>query len=284
MEREALSIAYDELVEAGLASVASDDGKVAVPVSPTAGLQVLSRQRAADIAAARVSVTGAFEAFRRERLAPQGDDLVDVVTGEDIGSRLHQAWASARTQIRQFDTPPYFPVRNAFEDAMETLERGVKQRVVYSRDALGTPGYPETIERFVAAGEKARVLPSLPVKLIIIDDAYAMVSFSIKETTMHDVMVVVQPSGLFTALVALFEQSWELALPFYDQNLQPQGILPIERRLLSLLSAGVPDEVIARGVGISRRTFFRRIEVLMARLGAKTRFQLALQAQHRGWL
>ncbi|MER7911869.1 LuxR family transcriptional regulator, partial [Streptomyces sp. NPDC096068] len=31
-------------------------------------------------------------------------------------------------------------------------------------------------------------------------------------------------------------------------------------------------------------TLFRRIQVLMARLGATSRFQMALQAQRSGWL
>ncbi|WP_306768248.1 LuxR family transcriptional regulator [Streptomyces sp. S1] len=278
------SVAYEELVETGLSSVASDSLGIVVPVPPAAGLQVLSRQRAADIAAARVSITGAFEAFRRIHLTPHSDDLVEVVTGEDIGPRLHQSWASAKERIRQFETPPYFPVQTAFEDSMETLKRGIEQRVLYSREALETPGYPETVELFTAAGENARILPSLPVKLIIIDDAYAMVSFTSKETSTHDMMTIVQPSGLFLALVALFEQSWKAALPFYKKSAQDSGPLPAERRLLSLLAAGVSDDAIARGMGISRRTFFRRIEVIMARLGAETRFQLALQAQRQGWI
>ena len=35
---------------------------------------------------------------------------------------------------------------------------------------------------------------------------------------------------------------------------------------------------------ISRRTLYRRLEILSARLGAATRFQMALQAQRRGWI
>ncbi|MFD0380416.1 LuxR family transcriptional regulator, partial [Streptomyces sp. NPDC127112] len=59
---------------------------------------------------------------------------------------------------------------------------------------------------------------------------------------------------------------------------------PPHRRLLRLLAGGAGDEVIARELGISRRTFFRRLQILMARLGAENRFQMALQAQRNGWL
>ncbi|MFD5423824.1 hypothetical protein ACFWJT_38140, partial [Streptomyces sp. NPDC127069] len=62
------------------------------------------------------------------------------------------------------------------------------------------------------------------------------------------------------------------------------GPPPPHRRLLRLLAGGAGDEVIARELGISRRTFFRRLQILMARLGAENRFQMALQAQRNGWL
>lgn len=42
--------------------------------------------------------------------------------------------------------------------------------------------------------------------------------------------------------------------------------------------------MIARELDISRRTLFRRLQVLMAGLGAVNRFQPALQAQRQGWL
>ncbi|RKT73696.1 regulatory LuxR family protein [Saccharothrix variisporea] len=277
--------AYAELVDAGLACAASDDADTAAPLPPATGLEILSRHRAAELDEARVAVAGAFEAFRRHRLAQYNDDLVEVVTGEAIGPRLRQVWVSARAQIRQFDSPPYFPIATATEDSLGTLRRGVAQRVVYSRESLLHPGYlTECVEPCVRAGEQARVLPSVPVKLVIVDDACALVSLSIKEADVHNTMLVVRPCGLLSALVALFEQAWREALPILSADPPPPRLLPADRRLLALLAAGVPDGEVARELGISRRTLFRRIEVLMTRLGATTRFQLALHAQRRRWL
>ena len=169
---------------------------------------------------------------------------------------------------------------------LATLARGVTQRVLYSRASLEYPGYLATvIEPCVAAGEDARVLPSVPVKLLIIDDASALVSLSIREADVHNTLLIVQPSGLLSALIALFEVTWQGALSFYSRdNPPPMRLRQADRRLLSLLAAGVPDDDIAREIGISRRTLSRRIELLMARLGVTTRFQMALQAQRRGWL
>lgn len=283
--RERLADAYAELVDAGLASAVATDSDTAAPLPPAAGLEILGRHRAAELDESRIAVAGAFESFRRLRLAEYNDNLVEVVTGEAIGPRMRQAWASARNEIRQFDSPPYFPIADATADSLATLARGVTQRVVYCRESLEYPGNLEdSIEPCVEAGEQARVLPSVPVKLVIIDDAYALVSLSVKEADVHNSMLIVQPCGLFSALVALFEESWVNALPFYGREPQPQRLLPADRRLLALLAAGVSDDDIAREIGISRRTLFRRVELLMTRLGATTRFQMALQAQRRGWL
>lgn len=280
-----LAAAYRELVDAGLASAAEEGTEVVAPVPPAAGLEILGRHRAAELDESRITVGGAFETFRRQRLASHGDHLVEIVTGDAVGLRMRQAWTSAREQIRQLDSPPYFPLPGATEDALATLARGVTQRVVYSRESLEVPGNLEAaIEPCIEAGEQARVLPSVPVKLVIIDEAYAMVSLSIKESDVHNTMLVVQPCGLLSALVALFEQAWQSALPFHGRTTRPAGLLPADRRLLRLLAGGAADEVIARELGVSRRTLFRRIQVLMARLGATNRFQLALQAQRSGWL
>ncbi|MFI6948058.1 LuxR family transcriptional regulator [Streptomyces sp. NPDC050422] len=285
LARAELAAAYAALVDAGLASAAEEGEDEVAPVPPAAGLEVLARHRAAEVEESRIAVGGAFDSFRRQRLAAYNDHLVEVVTGDAVGPRIRQAWASARDQIRQFESPPYFPLREATDDALATLARGVTQRVVYSRESLEHPGHlRDVIEPCVKAGEQARVLPSVPVKLVIIDDAYALVSLSIKEADVHNTMLVVQPCGLLSALVALFEQSWQNALPFHGHTTRPSGLPPGERRLLWLLAGGASDDVIAREMGISRRTLFRRLSVLMARLGAANRFQMALQAQRAGWL
>lgn len=252
---------------------------------PAAGLEILARHRASEVEESRIAVGGAFESFRRQRLAAYNDHLVEVVTGDDVGPRIRHAWASARDQIRQFESPPYFPLPGATEDSLATLARGVTQRVVYSRASLEYPGHlKDVVEPCVRAGEQARVLSSVPVKLVIIDDAYALVSLSIKEADVHNSMLVVQPCGLLSALMALFEQSWQNALPLHGRTTRPGGLPPADRRLLWLLAGGASDEAIARELGISRRTLFRRLQILMARLGAANRFQMALQAQRSGWL
>lgn len=278
--------AYEQLVEAGLASAAGDGDGLVTPVPPAAGLEILGRRRAVELDDARIAVTRAFESFRRHRLSQYTDNLVEVITGESIVWRIRHAMGSVHTEIRRFDSPPYFinAATNA-EEELAQLSRGIRHRTVYSRASLEHPGYVAVnIEACVHAGEQARILPSLPVKLTIIDDSYALLSLSIVEAEANNALLIVRPCGLLSALTALFELCWQTAPPFYGSETGPLRLQSADRRMLSLLAAGLTDEQIARQLGVSRRTFFRRLGLLMARLGATSRFQLALQAERRGWV
>lgn len=57
-----------------------------------------------------------------------------------------------------------------------------------------------------------------------------------------------------------------------------------DARLLALLTTGMPDRSIAKQLGLSYRTYQRRLRALMAALGAHTRFQAGLRAAARGWV
>jgi len=59
---------------------------------------------------------------------------------------------------------------------------------------------------------------------------------------------------------------------------------PEEHAMLTLIGAGLKDEVIARQLGMSARTLRRRSQDLMAELGAANRFQAGAEAARRGWL
>lgn len=54
--------------------------------------------------------------------------------------------------------------------------------------------------------------------------------------------------------------------------------------MLDLLNRFGKDEAAARALGVSVRTFRARVAVLMARLGAASRFQAGTRARERGWV
>lgn len=275
-----------ELTEVGLVGAVGEQDAGFAPVAPETGLAALSLRREAELQQARVDALNAYEVFRRSVYSQSTEDLVEVVTGDAITDRIEQVTRAARTEIRRLDSPPYYFTRSVNPVEHEHLAAGVGYRVVYAQAALQRPGYLSgNILPSIEAGEQARVLPDVPVKLTIVDSSVALVSLAIGEAECNRSLLMVRPCSLFSALVGLFEVSWRTALPVDVSGAAPEHRLkPVERTLLALLAAGASDEAIARELGVSRRTFFRHLERLMHRSGATSRFQLALHAARHEWV
>lgn len=248
-------------------------------VDPSLALDRLLLEREEQLRQARVRSQEAGDRFRQAAAGRDPGKLVELVTGRgQIIQRFDQLQRSARRELRAFERPPY--QRGCESDAeLELLEQGVRVRVVFESTSA------EHAARFVAAGGEARVLPSLPVKLLIVDDRLAVVPLQDTKAAPSSSNVIVHQSALFNALTALFETMWEYALPLDpigsgDDTDEPGST---ERRILGLMNAGMPDEAIARHLGLSHRTLQRRVHNLMERLHAATRYQLGAQAVARGW-
>jgi sugar-specific transcriptional regulator TrmB/DNA-binding CsgD family transcriptional regulator len=260
-------------------------------IDPAIALDVLLLAHEHELKRARVV---AQELAARYRLALGSRDpaeLVEVVSGrEAILDRLAFIYRAARSEIRGFDKPPYAAtpgVSAATEFEFNLIDRGGVTRVIYERAAIEIPGRLADLEVGLAHGEEARVLPELPTKLIIVDDVIAMLPLQSAPEELES-SVVVHESGLLRAISALFESLWQVAMPLRlpgsADDSQPDGPADEEQRILVLMSAGLPDDVIARQLGLSERTYQRRVQAMMRRLHAQTRFQLARQAALQGWL
>lgn len=57
-----------------------------------------------------------------------------------------------------------------------------------------------------------------------------------------------------------------------------------ELTIVRLLAEGLKDEVIARRLGLAKRTYSRRLDGVWAKLGASSRFQAGVLAVTRGWI
>ncbi|WP_163567132.1 helix-turn-helix transcriptional regulator [Fodinicola feengrottensis] len=120
--------------------------------------------------------------------------------------------------------------------------------------------YEGNIKPSIAAGELARVLPTVPAKMTIVDRRLALVSLPATEAAVNSAVMVVHPSSLLLALEGLFDLAWRASFPVHLGGRVPSSLSPGERRLVALLSAGMTDEKIAELLGISRRTLVRRME------------------------
>jgi len=88
----------------------------------------------------------------------------------------------------------------------------VRYRAIIDRAALAEPGFAGEIIAGLAAGEEIRVADRVPVKLLIVDSALAMLPLLSGQNTAPD-SVLVRASGLLDALIAYFEGVWARAHP-----------------------------------------------------------------------
>ncbi|HCT81206.1 MAG TPA: hypothetical protein DGG94_04140 [Micromonosporaceae bacterium] len=259
-------------------------------IAPDIALEVLFLQREEEIKRARRYAEELSIRFQQAAAGRDPAELVEILTGiPAIRQRWEQLQRGTKAELRGIDKPPYTVTEKSSQTEIDLLAQGIKYRIIYDTSGLDYfPDWAADIERSIGQGEQARVASNVPTKLVIFDDRYAMIPLQVAPSTMAT-MILVHRSGLLEALCGLFESLWAQALPFpvassREHLSTPDRPTPDEARLLAMLVTGVQDEVIARRLGMSYRTFQRRLQDLMKRLGAETRFQAGLRAAARGWV
>jgi DNA-binding CsgD family transcriptional regulator len=185
-----------------------------------------------------------------------------------------------RTSMRSLNRPPYYADPAAQTELQTGLMRsGVRFDAIYGPDILESEMFSH-LRRWVAAGERARLVPEVPMKLSIFDDSCALIA--VPEPSEQRTHLIVHQSGLLDGIIAMFEAMWNVAVPIPSLAPVSADGRDQDREVLFLLAAGATDQTIARQLGVSERTAHRRVKALMDSLGARTRFQADIQAaRHR---
>ncbi|MGC5165592.1 helix-turn-helix domain-containing protein [Luteimicrobium sp. DT211] len=280
--------AVDRLLAVGLVTGLDTTPARFAPVDPALGLTALIRVRQAELERAASAVQTYAADFHERTLRSQPHRLVEVLEGPTaITERVAEVLLAAQHEVLAFDTPPYVAAEpNAPVAEQQVLARGVRVRAVYATEVLSVEGRTENIREVVALGEQARVVPHVPLKMVLVDGNIAVIPLTDSEEGTRTAAVVVRRSRLCDALVELFEATWSQGAPLFA----PAGaeadreLSAVDRELLGLLGAGLKDEAVGRQLGLSERTVRRHIAELVTRLGATSRFQAGAQAVRRGWL
>ncbi len=211
---------------------------------------------------------------------PGSDELMGP---EAVARRFRRLQQLARHEMMILDKPPYL-VEPDGQDALQRRMQasGVRYRTIYHRGALDDTDRIEELRSLAISGEQARVLPDLPMKLVIADRRIGLVP----QDDGGSQAVLLGSSPLLTGLIILFDMLWERATPLWPGTAcaDDGGTGPLtsdEQRLLALLAAGLTDRAIARKLGVAQRTVERRVRRMMDKLGARTRLQAGLHAA--GW-
>lgn len=262
-----------------------------LPADPQVALGALLRRRRTELDRMRKSVDELSAEYREAQLRDDPARLTEVVRGTAQYARVQDLLAGTEKELLTLVGPPFLdPADNSLAPMQRLLERGVECRAVHATEVLAADGGWRQARRLAELGERIRVLPDVPVKLVIADRRHALLPLSTHADRMMDSAVLVRHSALTDALVALFEQLWERGAPLGAGDGTRIGGGDVvaapapDDALLALLSAGLKDEAIARQLQISERSLRRRMSVLLGRLGAASRFQAGVQAGRRGWL
>ncbi|MER5206783.1 helix-turn-helix transcriptional regulator [Streptomyces sp. NPDC002825] len=285
--------ALDRLSEIGLVRSSYDSPGTLRAVSPDVGLELLlarqqaellaQQQRVEESRAAAAQLIAEYTQLRPQTAEPGVEHLIGL---DEIRDRL----ASLHRQVRE-EVMIFAPEGAQSQDNLDAskpldvalLERGVRMRTVYLDSIRNSPHTMAYAEWLGTLGRQARTVPTLPVRLIIIDRATAVMPVSSDDSAAGAVVITGQ--GTVTALCALFETVWEGAKPLGEPVTEEDGELTdTEATTLRLLASGLTDEAIAKRLGVSHRTARRTATQLMERLGARSRFEAGVRAVQRGWL
>lgn len=283
----------------GLASPTDRDPLHYAAVPPDVALLPRLQRNADALDKARTAVTDLLDSYRSTRRRHDPGQLIEVITGaEALRQHLRQMQDNARHEMLWFCKAQYVAMPSGSNRAeYDALARGVRYRVLYEQAFFDDEGAVDNVVEGVRAGEVARSVPHLPLRLAVADRAIAicpLVPGGPQGSPQVATAALVRGSSLLEALISLFERYWETAVPLNvsvsggvegsDGVVDADPLTETDRRLLSLLVAGVADKAIASQMGLSRRTVQRHIQHMMTLAGADTRMQLAWQAARRGWL
>ncbi|MCX5095127.1 LuxR C-terminal-related transcriptional regulator [Streptomyces sp. NBC_00365] len=289
----------EALTAKGLASHTDGSPRLYRATPPDVALMPRLKRNADALDQARATATALLDTYRDTMRRRDAGELIEVITGADaLRQHLFRIQADTRDEMLWFCKAQYVAMPSGSNQAeFEALARGVRYRALYEKAFFDDEGAVDNVIEGVRAGEVARAVPHLPLRLAVSDRAIAICPLvpggpygSPEEPT----AALVRDSSLLAALIALFERYWDDAVPLRvddsgtvsgtDGTSGADSLSSTDRRLLSLLVAGVTDKAIASQMGLSRRTVQRHIQQLMTFAGAATRMQLAWQAARRDWV
>jgi sugar-specific transcriptional regulator TrmB len=220
LPRQRVYDVLEALTRRGLATVVPGRPALYVAAEPEQALGRLLDQRREhlerlerDVAETLTRLAPAYAAGRE---ANDPLEFIEVLREPAaIAKRFAQLEASAEREILVFTKPPYAlePARNVA--GLELLRRKVEARSVYERSIYDDEAHVGAVRDFVEAGEQARVVDELPLKLVLVDERVAM--FTMEDPVAGEraltIMIVEHPS-LARVLKIAFDAVWRSAADF----------------------------------------------------------------------
>jgi sugar-specific transcriptional regulator TrmB/DNA-binding CsgD family transcriptional regulator len=282
-----------ELVRLGL--VRQVDAQTFEGLDPSIALENLIsleiarlREQAGRLDACRSRIGSLSEDFTAA--APRGTrPEVQHIQGPDrVREKLDELSFFARTEIMGLrPSGPWSPatISAARPVDLRCLRRGVRVRTVVRAEILDDERTRSYLLDLCAHGAEVRTAEGGRLDRLILFDRTVFVTPIDAEDSNRGAVVVSQPRQVAN-MVNLFERVWRQATPVGapDPAARAGGLSTTEKQVLAILCQADKDELGAREMGVSVRTFRKHVADVMLKLGAGNRFQTALLAKERGWI
>ncbi|MFI9558378.1 response regulator transcription factor [Nonomuraea endophytica] len=276
-----------ELLSMGVAFRGGEGDALLRPVGIAAALRTLLDREHAELTGRQARLAAGWRALAGRCSAHDDHSASAPISGVQVIPTMAEAAAKA-VELYAAGTRL---VRAAFTIAFETeptphrlllpppaaLEGGARYLGLYDAAYSNVPWGRRLMSDSAVAGETVRMRRAIPTKMILVDDAMALVAAT---ATGLPALLVTSPD-LLRMLADWFDLMWRDSVDAEGEDIP---LTRAQRRVVLQLAAGKTDEQIAHETGISVRTVRRHIAVAMSALGAETRFAAGVTASRKGWI
>jgi DNA-binding NarL/FixJ family response regulator len=206
-------------------------------------------------------------------------DQVIVLHGDDeFAARTGHLFAAVRTTFACVVRDPGTWARTSARHRASVPSEVAVTKLV-SPAVLASERYRAQLRQIMAAGGQVRIgQGTLPHETIIIDERIAIIAGG--HTPAGRAYTVTTSPALVAGVNDLFLAAWSAAADFgsYLTGDAPPLLDDSAREVLGALGEGLTDEAASRRLGVSLRTYRRRVADLLTTLEAGSRFQAGLRA------
>jgi DNA-binding CsgD family transcriptional regulator len=266
-----------------------------VATEPRVAIERLVEQRLEELNAEIRRVFGARDAissFMEDK--QEGDRASTVLAIERVenGARVRQrlddlAFFSYKETLCLHPGGPFTEVmiESALPLDARSLRRGLSLKEIFHAKALEDARMVSYLRELVNLGGEVRITDQPMDRMLMYDRSVAVVPIDPNEHSAGALLV--REPGLVSQLYTYFEGMWKSSVDlreYIDPPADGPMLSEMEQRVLAVMATADKDEIAARELDVSVRTYRRYVADLMARLGAVNRFQAALRAKEENWI
>lgn len=219
LPRQRIYDVLETLVQKGLAASRPGPHAKYAAVAPELAIERLLGARRRELSALEVEGAAIVEeltpAYRKGQTHTDPLEYIEVLRDRGaINERFAEIQRSVKREILVFTRPPYATPPQENEEGIE-VSQSHQARSVYEASVFDEPETIEGVRRFVEAGEDARFVNHLPLKLVIIDEQLVMFGMEdpVADSEALTIVIVEHPS-LASILKIAFTTVWESGLTF----------------------------------------------------------------------